>query len=138
MRNSIHIGLFGEYYVASMMHLHEWTGVLTLKNYPDIDILGYDSQTQKTSKIQVKTGANKYNVLIGQNTNTFNVNKIVGPFVFVHVLPNDEIECFVLKQQDVVTLAQTFINNWKGTNGVPIKFNWKILKPYKDQWNNLW
>ena len=34
--NSINTGLFGEYYVAAMMHLRGWTGVLTLKNYPNV------------------------------------------------------------------------------------------------------
>ena len=120
--NSINTGLFGEYYVAAMMHLRGWTGVLTLKNYPNVDILGYDPSTQKTSKVQVKTGA----------------NKIVGPYVFVHVLPNNDIECFILKQQDVILLSQNFINGKNGTSDVPIKFSWNSLKPFKNQWNNLW
>ena len=106
--NSINTGLFGEYYVAAMMHLRGWTGVLTLKNYPNVDILGYDPSTQKTSKVQVKTGANKYN------------------------------ECFILKQQDVIWLSQNFINGKNGTSDVPIKFSWNSLKPFKNQWNNLW
>ena len=136
--NSINTGLFGEYYVAAMMHLRGWTGVLTLKNYPNVDILGYDTSTQKTSKVLVKTGANKYNVLTGQKSNTFNANKIVGPYVFVHVLPNNDIECFILKQQDVILLSQNFINGKNGTSDVPIKFSWNSLKPFKNQWNNLW
>ena len=91
-----------------------------------------------TSKVQVKTGANKYNVLTGQKSKTFNANKIVGPYVFVHVLPNNDIECFILKQQDVILLSQNFINGKNGTSDVPIKFSWKSLKPFKNQWNNLW
>lgn len=138
MQSSIHTGLFGEYYVAAMMHLHGWTGVLTLKNYPNIDILGHDPQTQNTTKIQVKTGANKYNVLTGQSTTTFNANNIVGPFVFVHILPDNNFECFILKQQDVVSLSQIFISSRKGSANVPIKFSWTSLTPYKNQWNNLW
>lgn len=40
---NIDIGLCGEYYVCAQMHLKGWTASMTLKNYPGIDILGYNT-----------------------------------------------------------------------------------------------
>ena len=46
----------GEYYVCAQMHLKGWTASMTLKNYPGIDILGYNPTENKRTEIQVKTG----------------------------------------------------------------------------------
>lgn len=132
--SNIDISLTGEYYVASMMHMHGWTGSLTLKNYPDIDIFGYDPIHNIHSNIQVKTGCNKYTVLAGPLMNNYTPQMIKGPFVFVHLLPNDSIECFILKAADVCSMVAN--NSYSPKS--PIKFKWKDLLPYKNQWNNLW
>ena len=49
---NIDIGLCGEYYVCAQMHLKGWTASMTLKNYPGIDILGYNPTENKRTEIQ--------------------------------------------------------------------------------------
>lgn len=142
MANSVntHISLVGEYYVCSMMHLKEWNASMTLKNYPGTDIFGYNPQTKTYSNIQVKTGKNKYTVLLGPNTKTFNSSTVVGPYVFVHILPDGILESYILKASDVIAMANSYIatNSSKGNGIVPIRFKWSALQPFKDLWNNLW
>lgn len=134
--DNINIALYGEYYVAAMLYKRGWTANLTLKNYPGIDIFGFNPSKNIHSCIQVKTGCNKYTVLLGPTKNKFNINNIKGPYVFVHVGKNDSPDCFILAQNDVISL----INNKLPltTNGSPIKFKWNELVSYKDQWDNLW
>lgn len=139
---NINICLAGEYYVASMMHRKGWTASLSLKNYPDIDIFGYNPSKQKHSEIQVKSGQNNYTVLSGLDTSNFNhkVPAINQKYVFVHLM-QDSVECFILTNADFINLARRVLQNMNPvTNGkkAPIKFKWKDLAPYKDQWQNLW
>ena len=51
---NIDIGLCGEYYVCAQMHLKGWTASMTLKNYPGIDILGYNPTENKRTEINLK------------------------------------------------------------------------------------
>lgn len=105
---NIDIGLCGEYYVCAQMHLKGWTASMTLKNYPGIDILGYNPTDNKRTEIQVKTGQNKYTVLTGLNTDNFNksIGNITQPYVFVHLLDDDNIECYILTSADFVSLSK--------------------------------
>jgi len=141
--NNTDISLAGEYYVAAMMHIRGWNASMTLKNYPGIDILGYDPNTGKQSTIQVKTGNNKYTVLTGIKLGDFStkIKSITQPYVFVHLDNNGNIECFILTAKDFITLAikahSKMLSKGNGNNAL-IKFKWIDLKPFKDQWNNLW
>ena len=40
--DNINTALYGEYYVAAMLYKRGWTANLTLKNYPGIDIFGFN------------------------------------------------------------------------------------------------
>ena len=51
---NIDIGLCGEYYVCAQMHLKGWTASMTLKNYPGIDILGYNPKKIKEQRYKLK------------------------------------------------------------------------------------
>lgn len=140
---NIDIGLCGEYYVCAQMHLKGWTASMTLKNYPGIDILGYNPTDNKRTEIQVKTGQNKYTVLTGLNTDNFNksIGNITQPYVFVHLLDDDNIECYILTSADFVSLSKSVYSKMSTvTQGktAPIKFKWSDLQQYKNKWNNLW
>ena len=141
--NSIDISLFGEYYVSAMMHLWGWNAAMTLKNYPGIDIFGYNPQSGRHTSIQIKTGNNKYTVLTGIKLGNFTskIGFISQPYVFVHIKSFNDIECFILKASDFVALAQQECSKMNAKNNGAnslIKFKWKDLAPYKDQWQNLW
>lgn len=51
---NIDIGLCGEYYVCAQMHLKGWTASMTLKNYPGIDILGYNPTEIRERRYKLK------------------------------------------------------------------------------------
>lgn len=140
--NNIDISLFGEYYVSAMMHLRGWTAAMTLKNYPGIDIFGYNPRSGQHSNIQIKTGNDKYTILTGfKLEDSSKIGLISQPYVFVHIKSFDEIECFILKASDFVALAQQECSKMNAKNNGAnslIKFKWKDLAPYKDQWQNLW
>lgn len=141
--NNIDISLAGEYFVASQMHMKGWTASMTLKNYPDIDIFGYNPQLGKESYVQVKTGCNKYNVLIGLDTANFasKIKKIKQAYVFVHINANCQVDCYVLSPTDFINLATQEYNGMSiPGNGkkAPLRFKWSSLQPYKDKWQNLW
>lgn len=140
---NIDISLAGEYYVAAKMHLQGWAACMTLKNYPGIDILGYNPTTGKRSEIQIKTGHNQYTVLTSLDTSNFNtrIQQIKQPYVFVHILSVTDIDCYILKPQDFITLAQKTYQNMKVPaqgKKAPVKFKWSDLLQYKNQWQNLW
>lgn len=141
--NNTDISLAGEYYVAAMMHIRGWNASMTLKNYPGIDILGYNPTTGKQSTIQVKTGNNKYTVLTGIKLGDFStkIKSITQPYVFVHLNDVDGIECFILSSKDFITLVsgvQIKMTSKGNRPNAPIKLKWSDLKPFKNQWNNLW
>lgn len=136
--SNIDTGLAGEYYVAAMMHLHGWNASLTLKNYPSVDIFGYNPTNQKKADIQVKTGANKYTVLLGWTNQNYNPSKVVGPFVFVHILPDCTWESFIVPASDVVNMVNNVCKQYSGPAIRPIRLKWSQLSGYKDKWNNLW
>ena len=142
MNRNINTCLAGEYYVAAILHKNGWTANLTLKNYPDIDIFGYNPNGNKHSLIQVKSGCNKYNVLTGLDTQNFKnkIGDIKQNYVFVRLNSNG-FECFILKNSDFINLATSLFNSIKSVSAgkkAPIKFKWSVLMPFKDQWQNLW
>ena len=73
------------------------------------------------------------------------VNKSIGsitqPYVFVHLLDDDNIECYILTSADFVSLSKSVYSKMSTvTQGktAPIKFKWSDLQQYKNKWNNLW
>ncbi|MCA0154520.1 hypothetical protein [Winogradskyella vincentii] len=141
------IGLTGEYFVAGMMSLKGWVASLTLKNYPSVDIFGLNPETDKTVNIQVKTTRKHTSFNIGLRHDQRNIirDKILCPFVFVHIDKNDHVRYFILSRKEFIDLIEkTDDAYFNKPRTKPIKPNYPIaikvtdLQIFEDKWDNIW
>lgn len=143
---NLRTGLCGEYYVAAMMFKHQWDASLTQKNYPSVDLFGFNPETGKNIQVQIKTASEKQkSFLVGFRHDTRNQmdNDVKGPYVFVHL--GDTVDCYILSKSqfiDIVNSTDDIYYNKPRTKDIrpdyPIAVSIKDLLPYKDQWDNLW
>lgn len=151
------IGLAGEYIVASIMSLKGWNASLTLKNYPAVDIFGYNPDCDKHIRIQVKTtvGQSSYmtGLILSSKVGEDDVRSLIkGPYVFVHYNTKDEdkISCpiprfFILNKEDMVKIVIRENNDYfnKPRKGVvkdsqPLSLKVDSLVGFENKWDNLW
>jgi len=141
------IGLTGEYFVAGMMSLKGWVASLTLKNYPSVDIFGLNPESGKTVNIQVKTTKNQssYNIGLRHDQRDIIKDKIVCPYVFVHIDKNNIISYFILSRNEFIDLIEkTDDEYFNKPRKKAIKTNYPIaikvsdLKIFKDNWDSIW
>lgn len=145
--DNLRLGCAGEYMVAAMMNLNGWDAALTQKNYPSVDIFGYNKFLDKNVRIQVKT-ASVNSFLIGfRHDNRDNMSsEIEGPYVFVYFKDRFIPEFYIINKQDFIKLIlqedDAYFNRPRKNGGIkptyPIAVSVDSLKPYKDQWENLW
>ena len=141
------IGLTGEYFVAGMMSLKGWVASLTLKNYPSVDIFGLNPETEKTVNIQVKTirGGRSYPINLTHATIDKAEEKIICPFVFVHIDKNDKVRYFIISRKELIDVIKNSDEDYlskprkkpvKQTNPIAIPIAYLYL--FEDKWNNIW
>ena len=139
-------GLAGEYLVAAKMNLQGWVANLTLKNYPSVDIFGMNPKTDQFIAVQVKTSWEpSFNIGITHDKRDQHLNKVKGPFVFVHLENIDCVSYFILTKDEYINLVissdDAYYNKKRNK---PIKPNYPIalfvkeLMPFKDHWDSLW
>ena len=159
-------GLTGEYLVAGIMQMKGWISSLTLKNYPGVDIFGrreVDGIVQHAD-IQVKTTRdNTFWVGVKHSDLDSEIEKkIKGPYVLVH-LPKEEsdderktqtnlsgIDFYILSQKQIIKLIRDTDDAYQKKDrgekklkddysvAILLKRDRELLKPFKDQWENLW
>lgn len=144
--DNLRLGCAGEYMVAAMMNLNGWDAALTQKNYPSVDIFGYNKDLDKNARIQVKAASVK-SFLIGfcHNNRDNMYNDIEGPYVFVYFKDHMTPEYYIVNKQEFIRLVlkedDAYFNRprKKGIKSdYPIAVSIDSLMPYKDQWDNLW
>lgn len=141
------IGLTGEYLVAGMMSLKGWVASLTLKNYPSVDIFGLNPLTNTTINIQVKTTRNQTSYQIGLRHDQRNIilNKILCPYIFVHIDKLDNVTYYILSKKEIIDLIEStddlYFNKIR-VNPInptyPIAISLKDLKPFQNKWESIW
>lgn len=109
MLNNLMIGTAGEYLVAAKMNLHGWHASLTMKNYPMIDIVGYDSTNQRYVSVQVKTIYRDRSFLVGFSRKARgNMQaEVKGPYVVVDLKDLDHPEYYIIPKQDLIDITFT-------------------------------
>lgn len=155
-KDSMNIGLAGEYMVAGMLSIQGWYASLTLKNYPNIDIIACKVGKENMPKpIQVKSTKGKSSILVGNLNKDANEedikNKIVkGDYVFVvfnkkvdedptmcpdyHIVPENNMIELVKKTNDDYFNKQ----HKKEVRDIqPIAIKVSDLVKYKDRWDLL-
>lgn len=144
--NKLMTGLAGEYMVAAKMNLRGWVANLTLKNFPKTDIFGWNPETRKDIKIQVKTCWDASFFVGVKHTERESMNKMIqGPFVFVHMESVDEASFYILSKSEFIDIVNTtddvYFNKPRRKPikpDYPIALSLKDLKPFKDKWDSLW
>ena len=139
-------GLAGEYMVAARMNLRGWVANLTLKNYPGVDIFGFNPQTGKSVGIQVKScWDTSFFVSVKHSERGIMDKKIQGPYVFVHMESVDEASFYILSKSEFIDIVNTTDDAYffkPRTKPIkpdyPIALSLKDLKPFKDNWDSLW
>jgi hypothetical protein len=144
--NKYLIGLAGEYFVAGMMSIKGWVASLTLKNFPSVDIFGFNPITNEKINVQVKSTKCKksYNLGMKHSERGYIKNKIKGSFVFVYFEENNHIRYFILSQQEIINLIVLTDDDYfnkprsKPLADYPITLYLSELLPYENKWDNLW
>lgn len=139
-------GLAGEYLVAAKMNLRGWVANLTLKNYPSVDIFGMNPKTDQFIAVQVKTSWEaSFNIGITHDKRDQLLDKVKGPFVFVHLESVDSVSYFILTKDEFINLVKSSDDAYfNKKRNKPIKPNYPIalfvneLQPFKDHWDSLW
>lgn len=144
--DGLRLGCAGEYMVAAMMNLKGWDAALTQKNYPAVDIFGYNKELDKNIRIQVKSGSVS-SFLIGfrhDNRDTM-ATDIEGPYVFVYFKDRFSPEYFIIDKEELIRLIVREDDKYFNRDRIkpidpkyPIAVFVDTLLPYKDQWDNLW
>jgi|GEM_PF-1414362 hypothetical protein len=145
---SLRLGCAGEYMVAAMMNLQEWDAALTQKNYPSVDIFGHNSNLNKDARIQVKTASSKQtSFLIGFSHDKLQnmYSDVEGPYVFVHFKSGTTPDYYIIDKASFISLVladdAAYFSRPRTrpiSTDYPVAISVKALKPYKDQWDNLW
>ena len=144
--NKLMTGLAGEYMAAARMNLRGWVANLTLKNYPGVDIFGFNPQINKHAGIQVKScWDTSFFVGVKHSERNLMDQKIKGPYVFVHMESVDEASFYILSKSEFINIVNTtddayfFKSRTKHIKpDYPIALSLKDLKPFKDKWDSLW
>ena len=155
-KESMKIGLAGDYLVAGMLSIKGWYASLTLKNYPGIDIIAHKVGEKNNLRwIQVKSTKGQSSILVGRlkrGATEENVrSKIVkGDYIFVvfdqkvNESPNVYPDYYIVPMNDMVQLVlrtnEDYFNK-KHEKEVaetqPVAIIVKSLEPYKDRWDLL-
>ena len=139
-------GLAGEYLVAAKMNLRGWVASLTLKNFPGVDVFGFNPQTKQNIEIQVKSCWDR-SFFIGVRHSERGImnEKIHGPFVFVHIKNVDEASFYILTKSEFMDLVDTTDDAYYNKERIkpikpdyPMAISIKDLTPFKDHWDSLW
>lgn len=148
--NKLMTGLAGEYAVAASMNLKGWIASLTLKNYPSVDIFGFNPQYNLTAHIQVKTNKTEHFFTGIRHSDLEHLESIIkGPFVFVHAKDDslDSMSFYILSRSEIISLIRESDNSYFcDPHKRTIKDNYTILLylkrdkliDYKDCWDSLW
>lgn len=153
---NMNIGLAGEYMVAGMLSIKGWYASLTLKNYPNIDIIAHKVGTENSQVgIQVKSTIGQSSILVGRlkkgaSEETIRETIVKGIYVFV-VFDKDEANIalkmptfYIVPMNDMVTLVRktndAFFNKPRQieVNDIqPIAIKIADLKPYENKWDGI-
>lgn len=135
-------GLAGEYFVSGKMNIKGWDACMTLKNYPMVDILGYNGE--KYAHVQVKSAYEK-SFLVGFNHSKRSEmdSDVKGPYVFVWFDKEDTPRYYILSKTQFIFLVNAtddiYYNKKKNKSvDYPMAVGLKDLCPYENQWGNLW
>jgi hypothetical protein len=155
-KDSMNIGLAGEYMVAGMLSIQGWYSSLTLKNYPDIDIIACKVGEEDRPKcIQVKSTKGQSSILVGSlkrdaTEEDVKNNIVKGDYVFVVFSkkidedPTIHPDYYVVPKADMIELVIKTNNDYfnkphkkevKEVQLIAIKV--ADLKQYKDRWDLL-
>ena len=155
-KKNMNIGLAGEYMVAGMLSIQGWYASLTLKNYPDIDILAHKIGAEKKPiGIQVKSTLGKSSVLVGRlhrGASDKDVEETIVKGLYIFVVFDKDCEnrtssfptFYIVPQKDMIKLVRETNDNYfnkpreisvRDTQPVAIKI--KDLEKYKEKWEML-
>jgi hypothetical protein len=155
-KKNMNIGLAGEYMVAGMLNIQGWYASLTLKNYPDIDIIANKvGEANSFKEIQVKSTKGKSSILVGNlkkgATEEDVKDRIVkGDYIFVWFDKNIENnptirpDFYIVPYIDMIKLVKKTNDNYfnktheKEIKEVqPVAIKVADLVPYKERWDLL-
>lgn len=120
-----HLGAIGENMVAVRLLQNGLDAILanqSINNCQSYDLICVDPQTGKTQLVQVKTSVEK-NIPIGMKlhecTLEYLEKKIIGPWVFVHVIGEGEnmtFQFYLLTRREIIKLIYEsndwYVNKW--------------------------
>jgi hypothetical protein len=152
------LSLAGEHLVAAQLCLQGHIASMTLKNFPGVDILAYDTSHEKTVNLQVKsikktTGFYQLGVKAAYDTLDKELEeRIKLPHIFVAFEGEDvrKAQVYVTPPKEVRAMARGVYMRWieesrhrkpvdeLKRNVQPLGIPLKDLSGFKDRWDLLW
>ncbi|MEZ9198594.1 hypothetical protein [Shewanella sp. 10N.286.54.B9] len=141
-----HKGMSGEYAVASELHRRNISAAVTFGNYKSADVIAFNSSSDRTAIIEVKTTSNPKWVVGGSPI----PERSDRPWVFVHMPSNlkQPPRYFILLQHELHDLLKPiedeYYKKYEVKHGKPygdksgvVNFSLHQAEQFEDQWEKI-